>query len=178
VFQAPQGASKLMGDLKSSADATRVLVGSSGFDFADPSEFARYFKRFYADRDDFGEEEYRFCFDRGKEQGAFEYRRYARHFNFIEPQKTVIVCYQGRISKIDSAELIDLLKTTWGDGIDYRILRKLQRFSVTVREKVYRQLVDQGLIEDMDGIGIQREPNLYTPGLGLDAECVHSAVIM
>jgi CRISPR-associated endonuclease/helicase Cas3 len=178
VFQAPQGTPKLRGDLRSAADATRTLIDSSGFDFSDPLEFVRYFRRFYADREDFGEEEYGFCFERGERQGAFEYRRYARHFNFIEPQKTVIVRYKGRASMVDSSELIDLLNNTWNEGIDYQVLRKLQRFSVTIREKDYQQLVKQRLIEDKEGIGIQIEPNLYIPGLGLDMECVHSAVIV
>jgi CRISPR-associated endonuclease/helicase Cas3 len=178
VFQTPPEASRLSGDFRSSSDATRALIDLPGFDFSDPSTFTRYFKRYYADREDFGKEDYDLCFENGKDRGAFEYRFYAERFNFIEPQRTIIVRYEGKERVVDSSQLIEKLKNEWTGGIDYQILRELQRFSVTVRERDYQHLVDEGLIEDVNGIGIQREPNLYVPGLGVDAECLRSASIV
>lgn len=67
---------------------------------------------------------------------------------------------------------------TWGKGIDYidelkkqgadrYLLRKMQNYSVSIREKDFMELVRMGRIEQIDGVWIQNDPNLYDKHIGL-----------
>jgi CRISPR-associated endonuclease/helicase Cas3 len=184
VFKAPVEASSLRGDLRRSADTTKRMlpVGGLDMDFGSPSIYADYFENFYSDAPKIGAEEFKSCFENGYQSGHFEFRTYARKFKLIpDGQKTVIVCYQGEQSGTDSAALIQQLDDLPEGVGGYRLLRQLQRFTVGVSNSLFNELCNGGYIHELkeeSGIYIQIEPNLYVPGLGIDADCKRKAAII
>jgi len=177
VFRTPlEGASKLRGDLRRAADATMSLLGAGEVSFLDPTVFVRYFQRFYGDVKSFGVEKFNECFRNGEQEGHLSYRSFSEWFQMIDPdglQKTIIVKYKSKTTGEDSQELIEHFKHQLEQTgfVDRRLLRKLQRFTVTVPNHVWEQLLDKGLIVELEHLSIQHEPNLYVEGIGLDPTC-------
>jgi hypothetical protein len=153
-----------------------------GIDFDNPGVYADYFENFYDDASELGVEDYKECFENGQTEGCFEFRSYAHKFKLIENgQKSIIVRYRGKHSRIDSAQLIEQLNDLpYGVG-GYRILRQLQRFTVGVSDYLFIKLINENYIHELrdgSGIYVQIEPELYVPGLGINPECKRSPAII
>jgi CRISPR-associated endonuclease/helicase Cas3 len=94
-----------------------------------------------------------------------QFRTAAQRFKLINDaqQHGIVVRYQ--FGKTDSDKLIHQLR--YG-GPSKTLMRKLQRFSVNVYDSDIRQLRDNGVIEEVNGVWVQLAESLYHPVIGLD----------
>ena len=137
--------------IRNGADSTRTVVQAGG-DPLSPSAFERYFPLYYAgfaSRDKHG------IVDRLKKNPGleFEFRSAADKFKLIDDadQSTVIIPYAG-VKAESMAPLIAKLRA--GDT-DRWLLRKLQRYTVTVRRNLADQWAAQGDVQELgSGMGI------------------------
>ena len=142
---------KTLQQIRNGADSTRTVVQAGG-DPLSPSAFERYFPLYYAgfaSRDKHG------IVDLLKKNAGleFEFRSAADKFKLIDDtdQSTVIVPYAG-VKAESMAPLIAKLRD--GDT-DRWLLRKLQRYTVTVRRKLADQWAAQGDVHELgSGMGI------------------------
>ena len=100
----------------------------------------------------------------------YQFRTYAKNYHLIDDQSqlTIIVPYRSTRTGKDSNPLISELERR----NDYDLLRKLQRFTVTVPEKVYNSMWKKGLLRTV-GEGkhiVLSNPKDYKPGIGLMLE--------
>lgn len=157
---------KPLRQVRNGADSTRSVVQAGG-DALLPSAFERYFPLYYAgfpSRDEHGIVEHL-----KKNAGLeFEFRTAADKFKLIDDadQSTVIVPYAG--AKAESiAPLIAKLRR--GDA-DRWLLRKLQRYTVTVRRKLVDKWAAQGDVLELGagmGIYLLTDELRYDERLGL-----------
>jgi CRISPR-associated endonuclease/helicase Cas3 len=77
-------------------------------------------------------------------------------------KSAVVVWYEGRL--VRSRDLIEELRRT---GPTRRLLRKLQRFTVSVPDMEFAKINQAGFIEEIEGVAVQAAEGLYQPGLGL-----------
>lgn len=174
VFWPPEQASKLRGSLRRAADSTISLMSTGELNFENPAMFKRYFARYYSDVPDFGKENYDKCFRNNALEAHFEFRSYSDNFHLIDDvmQRTILVYYKNEQKGLDSKDLIEQFKEQVLQGYsDVKTMRKLQRFSVGVPEYRYRELLENHRIQEIGGVGIQVEENLYVVGKGLDFDC-------
>jgi CRISPR-associated endonuclease/helicase Cas3 len=94
-----------------------------------------------------------------------QFRTAAKHFKLINDalQHGVIVRYRNGKEKIDG--LIDQLPF---GGPNRKLMRKLQRYSVNVYDPDLKQLRENGLIEEVNGVWVQTQDSLYDPVFGLN----------
>lgn len=97
----------------------------------------------------------------------FRFREAARLYRLINDEGyQILVPYDKK-----ARHLIDWLRS--GKGVDYQMLRDAQRYLITVRENVFKQLVFQGLIceHDLAGLCLLMNKSAYsdTRGLSLSA---------
>ena len=157
---------KPLHQVRNGADSTRSIVQGGG-DALSPSAFERYFPLYYAgfpSRDKHG------IVDHLKKNSdlEFEFRTAADKFKLIDDadQSTVIVPYSG-VKAESIAPLIARLRS--GDT-DRWLLRKLQRYTVTVRRKLVGTWAAQGDVKELGaGIGmyVLTDELRYDPRLGL-----------
>ncbi|HPS58028.1 MAG TPA: CRISPR-associated endonuclease Cas3'' [Spirochaetota bacterium] len=164
VFNPPKLAP--VGLLRKGEDASKSLIRLRNKIELKPDIFHDYFRIFYASVNDF--DRARFSDRLVKESGdfKFQFRTFAQDFKLIDDQKQkgIIVCYKGE--RNDSRELIEKLIKS---GPDYNLLRKLQRFTVNVPERIFKNLMEDGFISDTEthGYAVQFRQELYRAGTGL-----------
>ena len=181
VFWPPEEASRLRGSLRRAADSTISLMSAGGIDFTNPDTFKKYFRRYYADVGEFGKANYDKCFLNNRYDAHFEFRSYSDQFHLIddELQRTILVRYRNAQKNLDSRDLLERFtkQALWGYP-DLKTMRKLQRFSVSVPDYRYRELLENHRIQEIGGVGIQVEENLYVAGRGLNFDCEMSLLYM
>jgi CRISPR-associated endonuclease/helicase Cas3 len=133
-----------------------------------PDAFERYFTLFYGRVNTFdrkGIQELVAGSDACR--GHFQFRTAADRFKLIDDggQTSVVVWYVS--GEKDSTKLIESLR--WA-GPSRKLMRKLQRFTVNVRDREANALREQGAIEEVKGVWVQALPGLYDPVLGLRAD--------
>ncbi|NTV96767.1 MAG: CRISPR-associated helicase Cas3' [Thiobacillus sp.] len=165
VFIAPKPAPP--GLLRKGEDACRdVLHGLPG----NPLErglFARYFERLYraCDLDEHG------IADLLKVDGytlAVNFRTAAERFRLIRDEDSVpvIVLYQGADSEVEK-----WLNTLRKEGPQRWLMRKLQRYTVSIHRQDAMRLLGQGDIEEaIPGLYVQISDWLYHPDLGFNPD--------
>lgn len=102
---------------------------------------------------------------------AVNFRTAAEKFKLIqdEDSEPVIVRYCGECGRDDSVSV--LLKKLKTDGPKRWLMRKLQRYTVTVHHREIMKLLSQGDIEEaMPGLYVQVSDWLYHPDLGLNPD--------
>jgi CRISPR-associated endonuclease/helicase Cas3 len=92
----------------------------------------------------------------------FLFKDAAEDFKMIDDSSFPIVVYYG-----DGCTYIEELKDK---GANRFLLRKLQNYSVSVREKDFKELAKSGRIEEFDGIWVQSDPDLYHQDIGICME--------
>jgi len=131
-----------------------------------PAVFTDYFERFYSMVGDFDKPKFYERLVEGSGEFKFQFRSFSSRFHLIDDfeQRGVVIWYQGMSA--DSRELIEKLKK---EGPKVDILRRLQRFTVTVPVYYLNMLVEKGFIgeDETHGYAVQIRPELYRAGLGL-----------
>lgn len=155
---------KLLLQVRNGAQATRSVVQGGG-DALMPAAFERYFPLYYADfssRDKHGIVEHL----RKNSKLEFEFRSAADKFRLVDgaDQVTVIVPYTS-----ESAASIEPLITQLSQGATDRwLLRKLQRYTVTVRRKLVATWQARGDVRELvPGMYLLTDELRYHDRLGL-----------
>jgi CRISPR-associated endonuclease/helicase Cas3 len=138
-----------------------------------PEGFDMYFRCLYRDVNDFGWDSFKRYFTKDVGSGQFQFRSAARWFKLIDEagMKSIIVHYVSE--GFSSLGLLDEVRRL---GPSRARMRALQRATVSVPERVWSLLRDQGSIEELEGpegrmgLWAQRVPDLYDPVFGLKME--------
>lgn len=171
VFVPPPG--KLPDMVKKGVNTTISVLHGIAHDPLTRTLFARYFEHFYyacvLDKHQIGIElKMDGSLDR---QLAVNFRTAADKFKLIQDEDSapVIVRYCGECGRDNSVSV--LLKTLKTEGPKRWLMRKLQRYTVTVHTREVMKLLSQGDIEEaMPGLYVQVSDWLYHPDLGLNPD--------
>jgi CRISPR-associated endonuclease/helicase Cas3 len=162
IFLPPDPSPK--GFLLQGENATKEMLQTRDMRTLKPKDFTEYFHLFYTKTHTFDTADFqRHLLDNaGKFQ--FQFRTFDKNFRLIDntAYRSIIVRYEGE--QKNSSKLIEQLRYA---GPSRNLLRKLQRFSVSVPAYTVEQLRRKGMVEDMEGYVVQTSPELYKPGLGL-----------
>ena len=162
VFMPPSPAPP--GLLRKGEEASLEMLRQGMFSDIEPELFKEYFKIFYGRVVDFDHPRFEDKLVKEARDFKFQFRTLAHYFNLIDnsKQETIIVEYDGAVQK--SADLIKELRYK---GANRNLLRKLQRFTVSVPRYCFQELFKKGMIEEVSGFYVQVSPALYRKGLGL-----------
>lgn len=175
IFTPPKAAP--MGLLRKGEDATKSLLRTRPelVEGLSPEAFQAYFETFYGAVNRFDAKDIQSLLA-GPDARKFQiqFRTAAKRFRLIDDadQKSVVVWYEG--ARFKSRELLDELRKY---GPHRRLMRRLQRCTVTVPERAWKGLLEQGAIQELmgpdgKGLGIwgQCVPELYDKTFGLRLE--------
>jgi len=133
-----------------------------------PEAFRRYFMHYFGGLNGF---DMRGIMDLLASNDALKYqiqfRTAARKFKLIDDtqQHGVIVKYLDGKTNIEA--LIDQLRF---GGPSRTLMRKLQRYSVNVYDPDLKKLIENGLIEEVNGVWVQTSKSAYDPVFGLNID--------
>lgn len=166
VFVPPESPSSAL--LRKGEVTTRELHAMSQFDSQSPEAFTKYFELFYSKLNDTGQSFINNLTPSNPKILDIAFRTVGTEFRLIrdEHSKSVFVRY-GK-----GNELITSLRHA---GPSNSLLRKLQRFTVSLPVKLAERLLRDGQLEEvLPGFFAQCSPSLYTNELGLDVfrDCV------
>lgn len=165
VFNPPKEAPP--GLLRKASDSGQELfkVDLAGCKELRPQTIKRYFEIFYSKVNSFDIKNIETLLEKDAEGAKIQFRSAAKRFKLIdeENQIPVVVRYDG--SRLNSNELISQLGR---NGPDRKLLRKLQRFTVNLPEKLFlASKTGMVKVPDTDfGIWCQESDGLYHPDLG------------
>ncbi|MEZ5589880.1 MAG: CRISPR-associated helicase Cas3' [Gammaproteobacteria bacterium] len=166
IFLAPgaTGPGKLARMRASSAQ--EVLHGFSG-DPLLPALFKRYFELLYGSVDIDTKDISKLVRLDDRTLGL-SFRTLASRFKLIddEDQHTVFVCYR------EGEHWIETLRNK---GPERWLLRKLQRFSVSIYENEFNRLLHDGVIESVHGYFVQKTAGIYNEKIGLSLDFSYAA---
>ena len=164
VFNPPKPAP--VGMLRKGEDACKtILRTSSGLELT-PALFTEYFRYFYTSLNGFDKPSFHERLVKEADEFKFQFRTLAQDFHMIDDiaQRSIVVWYKNEKTGIDSRVFIDKLR--YG-GPSREITRKLQRFIVNVPLHMFNRIQENDYIEEIHGYWVQKDENLYKPGLGL-----------
>jgi len=126
----------------------------------DPKTFQEYFRLFYSKIDNFDKPDIKSLLWNDAGQMKFQFSTAARDFRLIDDKgaKTILVEYK------EGSDLIQLLKRK---GPEPWLMRKLQRYTVSVNERDFEEIRKAGLIIELHGCWIQDYSKLYNQHSGL-----------
>ena len=129
-------------------------------EFLDPYMFQQYFSLFYSKVQDFDKPKIKSLLWQDAMQMKFQFATAARDFRLIDDKgaQTILVEYK------EGADLIGLFKR---NGPEPWLMRKLQRYSVSVNVYDFEEIKKAGLIEELHGCWIQTYKKLYNIKAGL-----------
>ena len=159
VFMPPKESPR--GELRNGEYATADLLGQANRPSLEaPGIFPLYYRGLQSRAHTLGEE-----FDGWLVQNAralqFQFREAAAAFRMIDDGSVPIVVRYG-----DNGRLVDQLRAV---GPKRLVMRRLQRFTVTVPQGLVRDLLQKGFVEDMHpGVYVQTLESLYSESFGLD----------
>lgn len=146
--------------------AKAILRNFSGTEFK-PSLYSEYFKYLYPKLNSFDKVNFYSHLvkdSKAKDSKAkdfeFQFKTFAEKFNMIDDKKQMSIIVQYK----NSDKLIEQLRFA---GASKELLRKLQRYIVNIPIYVFNKISDAGYLENINGYWVQKDPNLYKPGLGL-----------
>lgn len=149
------------GYLRKCEDAGKAILRNfKGNEFT-TSLYSEYFKYLYNGLlTSFGEKDFHNHLIKDSGNFEFQFKEYAEKFNMIDDkrQMSIIVRYKN------SPALIDQLKYA---GASKELLRKLQRYVVGIPDYTFNKIREANYIEEINGYWVQKDDNLYQPGLGL-----------
>ena len=126
----------------------------------EPKFFQEYFRLFYSKIDNFDKPDIKSLLWNDAGQMKFQFATAARDFRLIDDKnaQTILVEYK------DGGDLIQLLKRK---GTEPWLMRKLQRYTVSVNERDFAEIRKAGLIVELHGCWIQEYSKLYNQHSGL-----------
>jgi CRISPR-associated endonuclease/helicase Cas3 len=126
----------------------------------EPKAFQEYFRLFYSKIDNFDKPDIKSLLWNDAGQMKFQFATAARDFRLIDDKnaQTILVEYK------DGADLIQLLKRK---GTEPWLMRKLQRYTVSVNERDFAEMRKAGLIVELHGCWIQEYSKLYNQHSGI-----------
>lgn len=173
VFAPPRPAP--LGLLRRGEDACREMFRTNPelVTSLSPTAFRSYFQNFYGRVERFDAKDITNLLTANSRQFHFQFRTAAQRFRLVDDQgqKPIIVWYEG--TSFDSRKLLDELRYA---GPHRALMRRLQRATVNVPERVWRELVEKGAVEEIRGpdgplqIWVQAVPGLYDQIFGLRLE--------
>lgn len=168
VFVPPQPAPP--GLLRKGEDACRSVLHAHNGKPLERALFARYFEKLYhacdLDAQGIGE-----LLKVDGQTLAVNFRTAAKKFKLIQDEDSapVIVRFHGLAGNDDKVD--ELLNTLRKHGPERWLMRKLQRYTVTVHTLEVIKLLSQGDVEEaIPGLYIQVSDWLYDPDLGLNPD--------
>ena len=139
---------------------TRELIASDAFQPDDPQTFTRYFKLYYASINETGKKWLHEHLVRDASEAKVQFRTAAETFKMIQESTSIVVQYGESEKWIQQLRFI---------GPTRDLMRRLQRFTVSVYPGLARKLLERGHIEEIQpGIFVQTYPGLYRKETGLD----------
>lgn len=126
----------------------------------EPTAFQEYFRLFYSKIDNFDKANIGDSLWKDAQSMKFQFATAARDFRLIDDKnaQTILVEYK------DGNDLIQLLKRK---GPESWLMRKLQRYAVSVNERDFAEIRKAGLIVELHGCWIQYYSKLYNQHSGL-----------
>ncbi len=153
IFNSEQGVPA--GYMRKGADTLKELIRMDrDIDLLSPETMLRYFDLLYGKITCFDKADMQEKLCAGERELKFQFATAARDFKLIDDGgcKSFVVNYR------EGATYINQLKER---GLETWILRKLQQYSVSVREADFKELIKFGFIEPYFGIWVQVDPDLY-----------------
>jgi CRISPR-associated endonuclease/helicase Cas3 len=150
-----------IGLMRKGADTFKELVVTrEKKSLLDPEAFFDYFRLFYSKIDSFDKPDIEGLLIKDAVRMKFQFATASREFRLIDDKnsKTILVGYKG------GNELIELFKRK---GPEPWLMRKLQRYAVSVNERDFNEIRDAGLIIELYGCWIQNYQQLYNQHSGL-----------
>lgn len=126
----------------------------------EPKAFQEYFRLFYSKIDNFDKANIGDSLWKDAYYMKFQFATAARDFRLIDDKnaQTILVEYKA------GSDLIQLLKRK---GPEPWLMRKLQRYTVSVNERDFAEIRKAGLIVELHGCWIQEYSKLYSQHSGL-----------
>ncbi|KAF0203037.1 MAG: CRISPR-associated helicase Cas3 [Bacteroidetes bacterium] len=126
----------------------------------EPKDFQEYFRLFYSKIDNFDKADISDSLWKDAQSMRFQFATAARDFRLIDDKnsQTILVDYK------DGSSLINQLKRI---GPEPWLMRKLQRYTVSVNERDFAEIRRAGLIVELHGCWIQEYSKLYNQHSGL-----------
>ena len=147
---------------KGAATFKEILINKADNEnsLLEPQAFHNYFKLFYSKIDNFDKTDIGDSLWKDAQSMKFQFATAARDFRLIDDKnaQTILVEYK------DGNELIQLLKRK---GPEPWLMRKLQRYTVSVNERDFAEIQKAGLIVELHGCWIQDYQKLYNQHSGL-----------
>jgi CRISPR-associated endonuclease/helicase Cas3 len=159
VFCPPQNTP--LGLMRKGSDTLKEMVGMASFcNPLDPETFNQYFNLFYSKVQDFDKPKIKSLLWQDATQMKFQFATAARDFKLIDDRgsENILIEYK------DGSNLIKLLKRK---GPESWLLRKLQRYSVSVNARDFGKIHAAGLIEQIHGCWVQSYEKLYDNKVGI-----------
>jgi CRISPR-associated endonuclease/helicase Cas3 len=165
VFNPPRPSPS--GLLRKGEDACQSLLRENPSLDPNPVACAEYFRRFYSSVNNFDKPGFLERMMSGNGDAKYQFRSLARNFHLIDDQSQtgIVVRYDGR--KASSEALIQ--RVTEG-RIDRDLVRRLQRFTVSIATRLLAVLLEHGMVAEVNGFFVQVNPDLYKLGLGIDVD--------
>jgi len=133
-----------------------------------PEAFKQYFHLYFNRLNDFDKKQImNLLAGPDARQFKIQFRTAALRFKLIDDarQHGLVVRYQSGTT--NNEKLINQLRFV---GPSRGLMRKLQRFSVNVYDRDLQEMRKNGMIEEVNGIWVQTDKNLYGPVFGLDVK--------
>ncbi|NLG13073.1 MAG: CRISPR-associated endonuclease Cas3'' [Lentisphaerae bacterium] len=156
----------MIGTLRKAEDAmASALAANPQIDLDNQESHKEFMQQFLYAHNSNGKE---ILDDLKKNAGSLQinFREASNKFKMIDEQDsaTVLVRY---------GDADDILKSLRYGGPNRNIMRKLQRFAVTIHRRLLAELMQKGFVEEMHpGIYVQTDQRFYDPSLGLYGDVV------
>ena len=152
-----------IGLMRKGADTFKELIAleaQNANTLLNTKTFQKYFKLFYSKIDNFDKPDIKNLLWNDAGQMKFQFATAARDFRLIDDrgEKTILVEYK------EGSNLIQLLKRK---GPEPWLMRKLQRYTVSVNEHDFEEIRKASLIVELHGCWIQDYSKLYNQHSGL-----------
>ncbi len=161
VFESPKQAPP--GALRKGAQSGKTIlcVDPDGCKSLKPATFRKYFQLYFSDLNTFDKQDIEGLLVKNASSLNFQFRTAAQKFNIIDDRRqvSIVVWYDGE--KVNSKELIKTLRFA---GPSRELMRRFQRFTVSIPEKLFFEV--RGSFEDIHGIWCQCADTLYDDVLG------------
>lgn len=152
-----------IGLMRKGADTFKEMLvnrADNGNSLLEPKAFQEYFRLFYSKIDNFDKADINDSLWKDAQSMKFQFATAARDFRLIDDKnaQTILVEYK------EGNDLIELLKRK---GPEPWLMRKLQRYAVSVNERDFAEIRKAGLIVELHGCWIQGYQKLYNQHSGL-----------
>lgn len=149
-----------IGFLRKCEEAGRAILRNFSDTEFKPSLYSEYFKYLYSNLNSFDEVDFNSHLVKNAKIFEFEFKTFAEKFNMIDNQKQMSIIIQYK----ESIQLIEQLRF---NGATKELLKRLQRYIVNIPIYFFNKINEIGYIENINGYWVQKDSNLYKPGLGL-----------